>query len=242
MPASDYDFSLTADPQITIEAVGAEGEPVMVVDGVMQHPQALVEFAAREVRFAPAPAGENFYPGLLGAMPLRFVAALVAALRPRIETVFALGDAQPVNASFNFSMVTFGPDQLEPAQRIPHVDTTDPLQLAVLHYLCDERFDGTAFYRHRSTGFETLSEERWGPYQAALAADLERHPPAAGFIGADTPVFERTARFGLRFDRVLVYRSRVLHSGQIDPAVDLSPDPREGRLTGNIFLNYGRRR
>ena len=40
------------------------------------------------------------------------------------------------------------------------------------------------------------------------------------------------------FDRVLIYRSRVLHSGQIDPTVGLSADPARGRLTANIFLNY----
>ena len=236
-----YDFSLNGDPEVTVHAVGAEAEPVMVVDGVMRRPDVLVEYAAREVSFQPAPARENFYPGLLGAIPLTYVSALVEALRPQLEEVFELGDAVPVRASCNYSIVTCQPAQLEPAQRIPHVDTADPLQIAILHYLCDERFDGTGFYRHRSTGFEGITLERWAPYQAALAADLERHPPEAAYIGGDTPLFERTARFDLRFDRVLVYRSRVLHSGQIDPAVGLSPDPRRGRLTGNIFLNYGRR-
>jgi hypothetical protein len=236
-----YDFSLNPDPGVTVHAVGAEAEPVMVVDAIMRDPASLVEYAAREVSFQPAPAAENFYPGLLGAMPLNYVSALVAALRPRIEAAFGLEGAVPVRATCNYSMVTCEPAELSPAQRIPHVDTVDPLQLAILHYLCDERFEGTGFYQHRSTGFETLTPERWEPYQTALAADLERHPPEPAYIGGDTAVFERTARFALRFDRALVYRSRVLHSGQIDPAAGLSQDPRRGRLTANVFLNYGRR-
>jgi hypothetical protein len=236
-----YDFSLNDDPQVAVHAVGAEAEPVMVVDGVLRDPASLAAFAAREVSFAPPPVRENFYPGLLGAMPLDFVSALVASLRPRIEAAFGLQDAAPSGATCNFSIVTHAPEQLGLAQRIPHIDTADPLQLAMLHYLCDERFDGTAFYRHRTTGYEAITPERWTPYRAALAADLERHPPPAAYIGADTPLFERTAHFGLKFDRLLIYRSRVLHSGQIDPAVGLSPDPRRGRLTGNVFLTYRRK-
>jgi hypothetical protein len=239
--AAGYDFSLSRDPQVAVHRVGFEAEPVMVVDGAMRDPRALVEFAAREVSFQAPPERENFYPGLLGAIPLNYVSALVAALRPQIEAVFGLEDAGPTGATCNYSIVTHQPEQLATSQRIPHIDTADPLQIAILHYLCDERFDGTAFYRHRSTGFEGITPERWGPYRAALAADLERCPPPAAYIGEDTPLFERTASIDLRFDRVLVYRSRVLHSGQIDPAVGLSPDPRRGRLTGNIFLNYGRR-
>ena len=240
--ASDgYDFALNPAPEVRVLAVGDEAEPVMVVDGLMRSPAALVDYAAREVRFHPPPAGENFYPGLIGAIPLNYVSALVAALRPALEATFGLAGAVPARANCNYSMVTLAPERLNLAQRIPHVDTVDPLQIAILHYLCDERFDGTGFYRHRSTGFETLSSERDGVYHAALEADLARYPPPAAYIAGDTTVFQRTRRFDLRFDRVLVYRSRVLHSGQIDPAVGLSADPRRGRLTANIFLNYNRR-
>ena len=238
--ADSYDFALNPAPEVTVLAVGREAEPVMVVDGAMRSPAALVEYAARQVRFAPPPAGENFYPGLLGAMPLSYVSAVVGALRPALEAAFGLQDCVPSRASCNYSIVTLAPEQLNLAQRIPHVDTVDPLQIAILHYLCDARFDGTGFYRHRSTGFETLSNERDGVYHAALEADLARHPPPAAYIAGDTPLFERTAHVDLRFDRLVVYRSRVLHSGQIDPAVGLSPDPPRGRLTANIFLNYRR--
>ena len=233
-----YDFSLNPAPAVSVLAVGDEAEPVLVADGVMRTPGALVDYAAREVSFQPPPAAENFYPGLLGAMPLNYVSTLVAALRPPLERVFGLGRAAPAQASCNYSIVTHSPEQLNLAQRIPHIDTTDPLQFAILHYLCDERFGGTGFYRHRATGFETLSAEREPSYRDALASDVERHPPPAAYIAGDTPLFVRTAKVDLRFDRVIVYRSRVLHSGQIDTPAPLSPDPRQGRLTANVFLNY----
>ena len=38
------------------------------------------------------------------------------------------------------------------------------------------------------------------------------------------------------FNRLIVYRSHVLHAGLLD-GIALSPDPRAGRLTANSFLS-----
>ena len=40
------------------------------------------------------------------------------------------------------------------------------------------------------------------------------------------------------FNRLVVYRSHMLHSGRIPPGAELSDDPRRGRLTANIFVTY----
>lgn len=34
----------------------------------------------------------------------------------------------------------------------------------------------------------------------------------------------------------LIYRSRMLHAGSVDPACGLPDDPRTGRLTANAFF------
>ena len=149
-------------------------------------------------------------------------------------------DARPGSASCNLSLVTLRPEQLNLAQRLPHVDTVDPLQIAFLHYLCEPRFGGTAFYRHRATGFETLTPERLATHKRALDTELAEAAPGAGYITGDTALYEQTAAFEAAFDRMLIYRSRVFHSGQINPDAGLSPDPRVGRLTANIFLTYRR--
>ena len=39
-------------------------------------------------------------------------------------------------------------------------------------------------------------------------------------------------------DRMLIYHGSLLHSGVIPPGMPLTEDPREGRLTANLFL-YG---
>lgn len=230
--------SRTAVAQARREVIGREREPLLIVDGAVDDADALVDIAARDAAFSDAQKGENFYPGRLGPAPLDYVGALVRALDPVIRSGFGLGEVALARASCNFSLVTLAPEQLTIPQRIPHVDTVDPLQFAILHYLCDPRLGGTAFYRHRATGFETLTPERLDDYQARLDAELAQAPPAPDYIAGDTPQFVCTRVVEAVFNRVIVYRSRVLHSGRIRHPQALSSDPRRGRLTANVFLNY----
>lgn len=235
-------FSVRQDLTPRTVLVGVEREPVLVVEDAAADPQGLIDCAVRDAGFATPKGGRNFYPGLLAPAPLPYVEALARALDPHVRRAFALEGVGLANASCNFSLATLPPDRLNLAQRLPHVDTVDPLQFAVLHYLCDEAFGGTGFYRHRATGFESLGEDRLETYQRTLDDEVAATPPAAAYVGDDSPLFEQTARFEAVFNRVIVYRSRVLHSGQIPPTASLSPDPRRGRLTANIFLNYRPRR
>lgn len=232
-------FALRRDPEFDLKLVGEEEEPVLVVDRVLQEPRVLVDYAAEAAEFAPVVPGVNGYPGVRSPAPLSYVRDVVTALRPAIDEVFGLRDrAVPARAECALSIVTLPPEQLLPAQRIPHIDTVDPLQFAVLHYLCSDRFDGTAFYRHRSTGFEAITPSRRGPFQQRLHSEITRSPPPPGYVSGDTDLFLLTGRVEARFDRLVVYRSRLLHSGQIAPGAELHADPRKGRLTANIFLNY----
>lgn len=233
-----YDFGLNPTAAIALHHVGEEAEPVMVIDGLMRTPATMVEFAAHEADFDAVAAGQNFYPGIQAPAPLEYVSLLGRTLTPLIQKGFGLPRARPANASCNLSLVTLPPETLNLAQRLPHIDTVDPLQFAVLHFFCEARFGGTAFYRHRSTGFETLTADRLAAHASFLERDLARHPPPAGYITGDTPIYAQTAAFEARFNRILVYRSRVFHSGQVNAAAGLSRDPRQGRLTANIFLTY----
>jgi Family of unknown function (DUF6445) len=219
-------------------AMGQEGEPLLVFEDAVEDPAGLVACAARDARFDAARAGENFYPGVLAPAPLAYVSGLVRALDPLIRETFSLAGVKLGRASCNFSIVTAAPERLNLAQRLPHVDTVDPLQFAILHYLCAPRFGGTAFYRHRSTGFETLTPERVEPYQRALDAELALSAPPPGYVAGDTPLFVQTGQVDAAFNRMIVYRSRLLHSGQVDASAGLPPDPERGRLTANIFLSY----
>jgi hypothetical protein len=236
MANAPYDFAFNPSFSAALHRVGLEQQPVLVLDGLLRDATTLIDYAEREVRFDPASGEHGGYPGLRAPAPLNYVNMLVRTVSPAIEKAFDLVDVKLSRAQCNLCLVTLPPDRLAPLQRIPHIDTVDPLQFALLHYLCDPSHGGTAFYRHRGTGFETVTPERAPAYEAARRGELAG--TGTGYITGDTEHYEQTACFDARFDRLLIYRSRHLHSGQIRSPATLNDDPRTGRLTANVFLNY----
>ncbi len=229
-------FVLAPRLAIAKTLLGEEGEPLLVVDNAMADPRPLVDEAAR-ASFAPAFGPAGGYPGLRAPAPLDYVEMVARALFLAIVDAFGLPRVRLAHAECNFSMVTQSPETLVASQREPHVDTTDPLQFAILHYLCGPEQGGTAFYRHRATGFETLSEARIAPYRAARASEP---PPPPGYPARDSDAFAHIGGIAAAFDRIAIYRSRLLHSGLIADPMRLSDNPRTGRLTANIFLTLRR--
>jgi hypothetical protein len=234
-----YHFTLNPRPRASLQRVGAEGEPVLTIDALMARPEALVDYAAQEVSFEPAGGPQGGYPGLRAPAPLDYVNAVVRGLDPLVREAFGLGSVKLARADCRLSMVTTPPGDLRPTQRVPHVDTYDPLQFAFLHYLCDARFGGTAFYRQRATGFEAITPERGETY--VQSRDAVIGAADADYIRTDTADYEQIGAVGACFDRLVVYRSRLLHSGLIPPGATLPADPRSGRLTANIFVGYAPR-
>lgn len=198
----------------------------------MSDPAQLVAEAERAA-FAPAYGPAGGYPGVRAPAPLDYVETLARTLFPQIVGAFDLPPVKLARAECNFSMVTQHPETLALSQREPHVDTVDPLQFAILHYLCDPEQGGTGFYRHRATGYETLTEDRIGPYRAARANEA---PAPSGYPTRESAAFESIGTIDAAFDQIVIYRSRLFHSGLIGNPAHLSSDPRSGRLTANIFL------
>jgi len=220
---------------IDILAIGTERAPLIRIDGATTDPQALVAFAADAVAFAPVTG--NLYPGLRAPMPLAYVRSMVARLDPLIRRVHRLGPVRLIRAECFFSIVTTPAAELVPLQTVPHIDTSDPLHFATVHYLCPPHFGGTAFFRQLSTGFETISPTREAAWDHARDAAMPA-PGSPAYPSPDTPGHVRVAAIPAVFDRLILYRSNALHAGIIDPAIDHPCDPRAGRLTATMFIAY----
>ncbi|RHW17570.1 hypothetical protein D1610_08930 [Sphingomonas gilva] len=231
-------FALNPEIAVRREIIGNEREPVLAIDGLLRDPAALVEFADA-ADFAPAHGPAGGYPGLRAPAPLDYVGNVVRSLTPLIARAFGLGPVEPTRAECFLSLVTLPPGDLHPTQRLPHIDTVDPLQFALLHYLCGPPHGGTAFYRHEATGFERITADRRAAFEAAVAREAAESP-AAGYLTGNRDGYVQTGRIDAAFDRLVIYRSQLLHSGQITAPEALSADPRRGRLTANIFVAFRR--
>ena len=220
---------------VRTESIGAEAQPLVVLDDFAADPDALRRFAI-DAAFEPA---RNHYPGVRAALPAAYLAAQLPVIAAAAAEAFGRsGPVEVIDASF--SIVSTPADALTVPQRLPHVDAFGADRIALVHYLAPDNGDGTAFFRHRATGFETVTEERRDIFFRHLDTQL-RHggPPPAGYVSGDGVLFECVHTAAARYNRALLYRSWNLHSGAIGAATDLSPDPRSGRLTVTAFLSIG---
>lgn len=224
------------NPMIHIETIGHEREPVIVIDDFVRDPGRL-RTAAEGLDYGVL---GRHYPGLRAEVSAADVADYLRPIQGLIAETFGFhGPAQVISAGY--SIVTTRPSDLTPIQRLPHFDGFEPERIALLHYLNGAEQGGTAFYRHRSTGYETITADRHAGYDAALHRDVARHGlPGPAYISGDTPIYERIARFEARPNRALIYRGNLLHCADLPADLDFTPDPRRARLTVNTFL-MGRR-
>lgn len=218
---------------VVFDTLGHEAQPLCILDDFSPDPDALRAFAAA----APFEPALHHYPGVRAALPPGYFEAQLPPIAAAVGRAFGRAGAVTV-IDASFSIVSTPAAALSIAQRLPHIDAFTGDRIALIHYLMPECSDGTAFFRHRATGFETVSEDRRDVYFRHLDTELRhRGPPPAAYVAGDTPLFECIRTVPARFNRALLYRSINLHSGAIAPDAPLSTDPGTGRLTVTAFLS-----
>ena len=226
---------LALSPRATFstETFGLEAQPVVTVFEALADADAVVEIAARHRFGTHGP----FYPGIRAAVSEKIAMPLVEPLLERLIEVFAL-PRPPLFRECYLSVVTHAPAELSPIQRLPHFDGTERERLAVLLYLDKAQRGGTAFYRQRATGFESVDGERFDGYRSQLEAAIAKHGlPGPAYISGDTEIFEQIHRVSDTFNSMVIYRGNTLHCADLKPDFMPDPDPKLGRLTLNLFLD-----
>lgn len=229
-------MTVSRHPEMRVQRlhIGRESAPLLVVDNFVADPGELVELAATKI-FAQAP---SYYPGLRAKAPLSYQRLVLEDLRADIDAAFGLRGRVLRFTECNFSLVTTPHEKLSYLQRIPHVDSLMNDELAMIHYLFRANHGGTAFYRHRSTGYEYVDASRQIEYMNRV--ELEKAGPHAAppaYILGDTPLYERIAAQDGVYNRLLMYRRTTLHSGSIAADFAFDANPRTGRLSINAFLS-----
>jgi hypothetical protein len=216
---------------------GQSASPVVVVD---EFSGALERILAIAESLAPYPPDGSYYPGVRRAITADDAAADAYVTETCERAAQFIGGGFDVDSfdlvDASFSIVSTPPAGLSPPQRAPHFDTTDPKHLALLHYLRVPACSGTAFYRQRSTGIERVTEDNLASFVRAAQADAAHLPGHSGYIRGSDVFYEQIGAVEAVPDRLVIYHGSLLHSGIIPPEMHFSADPREGRLTANLFV------
>ena len=226
-----------AEMRITRHALGNEGAPLLVIDNFVADPERLVRKAARSTFGRQA----SMFPGIRARAPISYESFLESTLKPLLPEFFGIQPGRFVYPLCHYSLVTTPPERLVFLQQVPHIDSVDSQGLATVHYLFHGDWGGTAFYRHRRTGFEYVDEKRRETYFQSLGQErISSDMRDAGYIDDDTALFERIAKVDGVFNRMLVYRRNSLHSGSIDNTRIPPANVEAGRLSINTFIDVVR--
>lgn len=221
-----------------LRRVGNCQSPVVVIDDFTGSAEGIAHLADALAPFPPI--DNNYYPGVRRVITAADAEANAYFLRSCQEASPFIGGGFDVNAfdliEGSFSLVTVQPHELEPRQRAPHFDSPDQKLLAMLHYLRVPPGSGTAFYRHRATGIERVTEANLHQFVTVARAEGARLSADSGYITGSDEFYEQIGAVEAVPDRLIMYHGSLLHSGIIPAGMTFSADPREGRLTANYFL------
>ena len=225
--------------QVCVSHIGNEQSPLLVINACWTQPQQLREWAGDAAGFIHNPA--DYYPGVRKPVNEPLKAALLAALSAHLQPVWpTLYGEKRVSLTLPFcaySLTNQPAESLIPIQRVPHFDTTTSLQFALVAYLFEGDKGGTAFYRHRKTGFEVIADTRVAKYMKTLHTEASTVGlPKAGYITQSTPLFEQFHSGSGQWNKSILYTPNLLHSGNIDKQKSLVASTQTGRLTLNACL------
>lgn len=233
----DNDLSLlNPRPRVTMVPIFDDHQCV-IVDNFMVDPIELINYATtNQAHFKEDP--RNAYPGpelpLGGAIADRLRDAFLQYARVPLQ-------ARRVNKMMcRLSLVTRGPDEVVPAQRLPHRDVDglpdgEGAAAMVLYLFEDERFGGTSFFKPTVPIAEITT----------LLAELRRRelagePPPSDIpstYAGSSPYFEKVLTVAPRYNRAIFYSGRLFHAADLHTPELMVNDPRTGRLTVNAFFN-----
>jgi len=217
---------------------GSSQSPVVVIDEFSGDPEAIGRIADALAPFPDVDTG--YYPGVRRLISRADTAAdgyverTCRDVAQFVAGAFGVDGFDLIEASF--SIVSAKPEDLALRQRAPHYDSTDQKYFAILHYLRVPEGTGTAFYRQRTTGIERITDLNVSTFVPVAQVEAAKLAPDSGYISGSDESYEQIGAIEAVPDRLLIYQGSLLHSGIIPKDMVLNPDPREGRLTANIFV------
>ncbi|GAA5138020.1 hypothetical protein GCM10025767_19740 [Thalassotalea piscium] len=237
----------TATPAITYQIndqikckamiVGQEKNIVLVIDDFSQNPSELVNAFINRNTHIKVEGDKNHYPGIHAEVNTLYTQQLYLALKPLIKEYYKLPVAYLEHIRSDFSIVLTRPEELNQEQCIPHYDSLGKGHIAVLHYLCHPPYLGTGFYRHKATGYESINRTRLAQYSQIIEKNIENKIFKNDYINRGNEHYELIDNVELKFNRLVVYPSQMLHSSLIDSKL-ITDDFDKGRLTLRTFLHF----
>ncbi|GLX86804.1 hypothetical protein tloyanaT_30570 [Thalassotalea loyana] len=227
-------LSLPNGIEMTIEHVGIEQTPIVIIDNFPIQPAQPMSIDGF------SPDEHSYYPGLRKILPKDYVIKTLQSVYMALYDIYQIPKHKQLKVlDTYYSMITKQEHELSLLQRLPHFDSTHDHYFALLHYLNENSHGGTGLFRHKATNFESITAQRIDEYLALCQAEIDQQgEPKQGYPNESTNQFECYHRIAYRPNRVAIYPGKLLHSTLVNPQTDISNQLQEARLTSNIFIEF----
>ncbi|MFT2092589.1 DUF6445 family protein [Paraglaciecola sp. 2405UD69-4] len=240
MPAPESIIHVNPDATPIIKHIGEEQTPIIIIDDFALDLAGVKSNALESSDFTKVVQGQSMYPGVRVKLPKAYVVDVLTPLQSLLRQTYKVTPSYRMKPClYVYSLISTQPHELSLLQRMPHFDTVRPFYFAALHYLNDGPYGATAFFRHKPTGFERITAEREQDYyQSAKQFVRDNGEPPQEYFVKSNEHFECYDKVEYKKNRLVLYPGNLLHSILINPNTDIDPNPRTGRLTANIFLEF----
>lgn len=231
-------YSINPESRMTVQYVGIERTPVVILDDFLLDTQHLIRHAEQNVKFESIQS--TLYPGIRTTLPKEYVLTSLQGLFKKLYEIFEVPPHMALKPlGIYYSLLNLSPAELTSMQRMPHFDTDRTYYLALLHYLNPMPHGGTGFFRHIKTRFERINQQRSAQYLEVVKGQLaDIDLDCKGYCVESNSYFELYQQIDYQPNRMLIYPGNLLHSGIVDLATDIDPSPKTGRLTANMFIEF----
>ncbi|MDO6619583.1 MULTISPECIES: DUF6445 family protein [unclassified Shewanella] len=222
-------------------------KPQVVYIGELKTPVIVIDDFTADVSELQACASQidfnldmgSYYPGVRAKLPKDYVIEVLNHIFQLIYDVYKV----PTNLRIKpqatyFSLINRQPESLTTLQRIPHFDTPAPYYFAILQYLNDQPHGATAFFKHKPSGFERITQQNMQQYFNAAEPYLQQiAPKPAKYFVESNAYYQQHHQIEYKQHRLVIYPGNLLHSTLVNLDTDIDSNPDTGRLTANIFIN-----
>lgn len=232
-------FEVNQNPHITKVQLADDDNFIIIIDDLLVNPEEVINFASHTAYFEPVGSDGTYYPGVRDNMPAPYGRSLREVLLPIISEYYYGGvERACVDLVCKLSVVTLQPDQLMAEQKIPHIDSSDENAYAMVHYFCDESHGGTSLYRYKPTGEVKITNDPINTMKSMTAAAKESFDEHDAYLNGDTSLFERVGCVSAKFNRLVLYKSNLLHCADIESERSCQQNVLAGRLSVASFIFF----
>ncbi|MGI2170581.1 DUF6445 family protein [Shewanella sp. MF05960] len=221
-----------------VQLIGQQQTPVIVLDNFAGDISELIDIAINDSQFNQDKS--SFYPGQRTALPRQYIIDVLDAVFQLIYDVYRIPTTRRLKPQQGvFSLIDTQEKDLIPLQCLPHFDTPNPYYFAILHYLNDGPHGDTGFFKHNTSGFERINNDNIDSYFSQAQPFVDQITQSSPrYCVASNEHYSLYHQVEYRPNRVVIYPGNLLHSTLVNPDKDIDANPKTGRLTANLFIDF----